>query len=123
MMTRSNYIFLFFLFLCLSLFLMPTAGILAQSANIPLNRDYYHLLDRLSIKSGTLSKYYQSALKPYRRDAVAEFVDDLNADSLDLVELVMSLEEEFGTEISDEDAENIRTVQDAVDYIDERLNQ
>ena len=53
----------------------------------------------------------------------ASFVDDLNADSLDLVELVMSLEEEFGTEISDEDAENIRTVQDAVDYIDERLNQ
>lgn len=53
----------------------------------------------------------------------ASFVDDLNADSLDLVELVMSLEEEFGTEISDEDAENIRSVQDAVDYIDERLNQ
>ena len=39
---------------------------------------------------------------------------------LDLVELIMSLEEEFGTEISDEDAEKIRTVQDAVDYIDER---
>lgn len=53
----------------------------------------------------------------------ASFVDDLNADSLDLVELVMSLEEEFGTEISDEDAENIRSVQDAVDYVDERLNQ
>jgi acyl carrier protein len=53
----------------------------------------------------------------------ASFVDDLNADSLDLVELVMSLEEEFGTEISDEDAENIRTVQNAVDYVDERLNQ
>jgi acyl carrier protein len=49
----------------------------------------------------------------------ASFVDDLNADSLDLVELVMSLEEEFGTEISDEDAENIRTVQDAADYVDE----
>jgi acyl carrier protein len=49
----------------------------------------------------------------------ASFVDDLNADSLDLVELIMSLEEEFGTEIADEDAEKIRTVQDAVDFIDE----
>ena len=47
----------------------------------------------------------------------ASFVDDLNADSLDLVELIMSLEEEFGTEISDEDAEKIRTMQDAVEYI------
>ena len=49
----------------------------------------------------------------------ASFVDDLNADSLDLVELIMSLEEEFGTEILDEDAEKIRTVQDATDYIEE----
>ena len=49
----------------------------------------------------------------------AEFIQDLNADSLDMVELVMSLEEEFGVEISDEEVENIRTVGDAVDYIEE----
>jgi acyl carrier protein len=49
----------------------------------------------------------------------AAFVEDLNADSLDLVELIMSLEEEFGMEISDEDAEKIQKVQDAVDFIEE----
>ena len=47
----------------------------------------------------------------------ASFVDDLNADSLDLVELIMSLEEEFGMEISDDEAEKIITVQDAADYL------
>jgi acyl carrier protein len=47
----------------------------------------------------------------------ASFVEDLNADSLDLVELIMSLEEEFGLEISDEEAEQIGTVSDAVEYI------
>jgi acyl carrier protein len=49
----------------------------------------------------------------------ASFMDDLGADSLDTVELVMALEEEFDIEISDEDAEKIQTVQDAVDYITE----
>ena len=47
----------------------------------------------------------------------ASFVDDLGADSLDTVELVMALEEEFDIEISDDEAENISTVQSAIDYI------
>ncbi|AAR34978.1 acyl carrier protein [Geobacter sulfurreducens] len=49
----------------------------------------------------------------------ASFMDDLGADSLDTVELVMALEEEFDIEISDEDAEKIQNVQDAIDYITE----
>ncbi len=49
----------------------------------------------------------------------ASFVDDLGADSLDTVELVMALEEEFGIEIPDEDAEKIATVKDAITYIEE----
>jgi acyl carrier protein len=52
----------------------------------------------------------------------ASFIDDLNADSLDLVELIMSLEEEFGVKISDEDATKIQTVQDAMDYLQEHAN-
>jgi len=47
----------------------------------------------------------------------SSFIDDLGADSLDTVELVMALEEEFDIEISDEEAENISTVQSAIDYI------
>ncbi|GBD20137.1 acyl carrier protein [Thermomicrobium sp. CFH 73360] len=53
----------------------------------------------------------------------AEFVKDLNADSLDLVELIMQLEEEFGIEISDEEAANIVTVRDAINFIEEHLNK
>lgn len=53
----------------------------------------------------------------------ASFVDDLGADSLDTVELVMALEEEFETEIPDEDAEKILTIKDAVKYIAERMEK
>jgi acyl carrier protein len=52
----------------------------------------------------------------------ASFTDDLGADSLDIVELVMAFEEEFGIEIPDEDAENITTVQDAINYIDQHVS-
>jgi acyl carrier protein len=53
--------------------------------------------------------------------ADASFVEDLGADSLDTVELVMAFEEEFGIEIPDEDAEKITTVQNVIDYIKERV--
>jgi len=51
----------------------------------------------------------------------ASFVDDLGADSLDLVELIMAMEEEFSLEISDEEAEKIQTVQDVINYINEHV--
>ncbi len=52
-----------------------------------------------------------------------DFVQDLGADSLDVVELVMALEEEFGIEIPEDDAEKIRTVGDAIEYIKQKLGQ
>jgi acyl carrier protein len=52
----------------------------------------------------------------------ASFVDDLGADSLDTIELVMAFEEAFGIEIPDEDAEKIKTVQDAIDYVESHVN-
>lgn len=61
---------------------------------------------------------------PVEEDKVtleARFIEDLGADSLDTVELIMGLEDEFGLEISDEEAEKIRTVKDAVEYIKSKL--
>jgi acyl carrier protein len=51
----------------------------------------------------------------------AKFIDDLGADSLDIVELIMALEDEYGIEIPDEDAEKMETVGNAIKYIEERL--
>jgi acyl carrier protein len=63
----------------------------------------------------------QLGVKEEEVSSESSFVDDLGADSLDTVELVMALEEEFETEIPDEDAEKITTVQQATDYINEHL--
>ena len=64
----------------------------------------------------------QLGVKEEEVKAEASFVDDLGADSLDSVELVMALEEEFETEIPDEEAEKITTVQLAIDYINNNLS-
>ncbi|HNQ46038.1 MAG TPA: acyl carrier protein [Syntrophorhabdus sp.] len=53
----------------------------------------------------------------------ARFIDDLGADSLDIVELIMALEDEYGLEIPDEDAEKIETVGDAIRYIEEHIKK
>ncbi len=65
----------------------------------------------------------QLGVKAEQVTSTASFVDDLGADSLDTVELVMALEDEFEIEIPDEDAEKITTVQQAIDYISERRNK
>ena len=65
----------------------------------------------------------QLGVKEEEVKAEASFVDDLGADSLDTVELVMALEEEFETEIPDEEAEKITTVQQAIDFINARQSE
>lgn len=63
----------------------------------------------------------QLGVNPEEVKESASFIDDLGADSLDTVELVMALEEEFNAEIPDEEAEKLRTVGDAINYIDQKL--
>jgi acyl carrier protein len=65
----------------------------------------------------------QLGVNPDQVTAEASFLEDLGADSLDTVELVMSFEEEFGAEIPDEDAEKLQTVGDVIRYIEERVNK
>jgi acyl carrier protein len=85
----------------------------------------------LSLEVGTLASVYErvrsivSERLGVDEDKVtmdAEFIGDLNADSLDLVEVIMAMEQEFDTEIKDEDAENIRSVSDAVKFIEEHAS-
>lgn len=65
----------------------------------------------------------QLGVKPEEVTDDAKFIDDLGADSLDTVELVMALEEEFGIEMPDEDAEKMTTVGDAIRYIEEKAGR
>ena len=78
--------------------------------------------------SDTLERVIKIVVEHLDRDAdsvtpESSFMDDLEADSLDTVELVMAFEEEFGIEISDDDSNSIRTVADAVAFIDKALAQ
>ena len=67
------------------------------------------IIDKLGVEDGKITME-------------AKFIDDLGADSLDTVELIMQFEEEFGLEIPDEDAEGLLSVGEAVDYISQKLN-
>lgn len=62
----------------------------------------------------------QLGVDPEKVKAEASFIDDLGADSLDIVELVMAMEEEFDIEIPDEDAEKLKTVQDVASYLQKK---
>ena len=64
----------------------------------------------------------QLGVKPEEVTPEASFIDDLGADSLDAVELIMALEEKFGIEIPDDDAEKLKTVNDATKYIENKTN-
>lgn len=77
------------------------------------NQDVYNRLKKIIVEQLGVE---ESEVVPS-----ASFTEDLNADSLDLVELIMSLEEEFKLQISDEDAEKITTVGEAEEYIEEHL--
>jgi acyl carrier protein len=65
----------------------------------------------------------QLGVNPEQVTPQASFIEDLGADSLDIVELVMAFEEEFGVEVPDEDAEKLQTVGDVIKYIEERAKQ
>jgi hypothetical protein len=71
-------------YLYIFLVLILPVKVFSQSANVPLNRDYYHLIDRFEIKSGQLSKAFHTSVKPIRREMVGEFLDSLDLDNIDL---------------------------------------
>ena len=71
-------------YLYIFLVLILPVKVFSQSANIPLNRDYYHLIDRFEIKSGQLSKAFHTSVKPIRREMVGEFLDSLDLEDMNV---------------------------------------
>jgi acyl carrier protein len=103
----------------------------------PAARQAQDIIDTSNVEKSPEAKYFATSLEervkqivvallgvdPDEVTAAASFVDDLGADSLDLVELVMAFEEEFGVEIPDEDAEMLKTVGKACDYLKSKLSE
>ena len=95
------------------------------SQHIGVRRRVVEILGRRGLHAGhaeeRLKKIISKELSVDEADVVpdASFIDDLNADSLDLVELIMALEEEFSIKISDEEADKIKTVRDAMEFVQE----
>jgi len=91
----------------------------ANTGSMPLNQE-----DSMSDIAARVKKIVVEHLgvEEAKVTPEANFIDDLGADSLDTVELVMAFEEEFGVEIPDEAAEKIQTVQNAIDFIEKRAN-
>src|SRR5207244_3564062 len=103
----------------------PAGGLAARTAGEPLFRRLYKDQPLMSTVEQQVKAIVaeQLGVKQEQVTNDASFVDDLGADSLDTVELVMALEEEFEIEIPDEDAEKITTVHQAIDYINERRSK
>jgi acyl carrier protein len=81
-------------------------------------------IDRETIEKKVRDMIVDSlGIDPEKISNDSSFVDDLGADSLDTVELVMAFEEEFGVEIPDEDAERLLTVGDAIDYLEKNISE
>ena len=94
------------------------------TAGLSANKDIQEEREKMDVQEKII-EIISSQLSVPKEKVVpqASFTDDLGADSLDLVELVMAMEEEFGMEIADEDAEKLQTVQDTIDYVKQHLEK